>query len=124
MTDAIHQMYVNVPRAKVVRNDWETWPQFLGTVGSMDLLIQPSYTETFNMVTADGIARGVPSVVGEAIAWAPKNWMAATDSASDLADRAVALLHDPRAIEQGVDALIASNEAALREWKGFLALRS
>ncbi|HTW58862.1 MAG TPA: glycosyltransferase [Terriglobales bacterium] len=123
MAEAIHQMYVNVPRAKVVRNDWESWPQFLGTVGSMDLLIQPSYTETFNMVTADGIARGVPSVVGEAIAWAPKNWMAATDSACDLADRAVALLHDPSAIEQGVEALNSSNEAAMREWKKFLALR-
>ena len=120
MTEAIHQMYMNVPRAKVVQNHWESWPQFLGTVGSMDLLMQPSYTETFNMVTADGIARGVPSVVGEAIAWAPKNWIAATDSACDLADRAVALLHDPRAIDQGVDALIASNEAAMRDWVTFL----
>ncbi|MGO9086552.1 MAG: hypothetical protein ACLQBK_15090 [Candidatus Sulfotelmatobacter sp.] len=124
MVEAIHQMYVNVPRAKVVLNPWESWPQFLGTIGSMDLLIQPSYTETFNMVTADGIARGVPSVVGEAIAWAPRNWMAATDSASDLADRAVALLYDPSALDQGVEALTASNEAALREWKGFLALRA
>jgi glycosyltransferase involved in cell wall biosynthesis len=123
MAEAIHQMYVNVPRAKVVQNHWESWPQFLGTIGSMDLLIQPSYTETFNMVTADGISRGVPSVVGEAITWAPRNWMAATDSACDLADRAVALLHDPKAVDQGVEALIASNEAAMREWKDFLALR-
>jgi hypothetical protein len=123
MAEAIHQMYVNVPRASVVQNHWESWPQFLGTIGSMDLLIQPSYTETFNMVTADGISRGVPSVVGEAIMWAPKNWMASTDSAGDLADRAVALLHDPRAVDQGVEALIASNETALREWKGFLTLR-
>jgi hypothetical protein len=121
--EAIQQMYTNVPRATVVRNNWESWPQFLGTVGSMDLLMQPSYTETFNMVTADGIARGVPSVVSEAIAWAPKNWMAATDSALDLADRAVALLHDPRAIDQGVDALIESNESAMREWRKFLTLR-
>jgi hypothetical protein len=118
---AIQEMYLDVPRARIVLNHWESWPQFLGTVGSMDLLIQPSYTETFNMVTADGISRGVPSVVGEAIAWAPKNWMASTDSARDLADRAVALLHDSRAIEQGVEALTASNEAAMREWKTFLS---
>jgi len=124
IAEAIHQMYVNVPRAKVVANHWESWPRFLDTVGSMDLLMQPSYTETFNMVTADGIARGVPSVVGEAIAWAPKNWRASTDEARDLADRAVALLHDPGAIEQGVEALNASNDAALREWRKFLALRA
>jgi hypothetical protein len=121
---AIHEMYVNVPRAKVVANHWESWPRFLDTVGSMDLLMQPSYTETFNVVTADGIARGVPSVVGEAIAWAPKNWRASTDETRDLADRAVALLHDPGAVEQGVDALNASNEAALREWREFLEVRA
>jgi len=121
--EAIHQMYARVPRAKVVANHWESWPRFRETVGSMDLLMQPSYTETFNMVTADGIARGVPSVVSEAIAWAPKNWKAATDEARDMADRAVALLHDPTAIEQGMDALTANNEAALREWKKFVALR-
>jgi hypothetical protein len=120
IAEAIHQMFVNVPRAKVVANHWESWPRFLDTVGSMDLLMQPSYTETFNVVTADGIARGVPSVVSEAIRWAPKNWRAATDEARDLADRAVALLHDPGAVEQGVEALIANNEAALREWSTFL----
>ena len=83
---AVHQMYLNVPRAKVVELNWQSWPQFLTTVGSMDLLLQPSYTEGFNMVTADGIAQGVASVVSDAIAWAPRNWQAATDDASDIAN--------------------------------------
>jgi hypothetical protein len=50
-------MYLNVPRAKVVERNWQSWPQFLATVGSMDLLLQPSYTEGFNMASADGIAQ-------------------------------------------------------------------
>jgi hypothetical protein len=54
---AIQQMYLNVPRAKVVERNWQSWPQFLATVGSMDLLLQPSYTEGFNLATADGIAQ-------------------------------------------------------------------
>ena len=33
----------------------------------MNLLIQPSFTETFNMVTADGASESVPSVVTDAI---------------------------------------------------------
>jgi hypothetical protein len=53
---AIQQMYLNVPRPKVVERKWQSWPQFLATVGSMDLLLQPSYAEGFNMATADGIA--------------------------------------------------------------------
>jgi glycosyltransferase involved in cell wall biosynthesis len=78
---AIQQMYLNMPRAQLVERNWQSWPQFLTTVGSMDLLLQPSYTEGFNMVTADGIAQGVASVVSDAIAWAPRNWQAATDDA-------------------------------------------
>ena len=46
------------------------------SVGHMHLLLQPSYTESFNMVTADGIAEGVPSVVSDAIDWAPGHWKA------------------------------------------------
>jgi hypothetical protein len=32
----------------------------------MHLLIQVSYTESFNMVTADGVLEGVPSVTSDA----------------------------------------------------------
>jgi hypothetical protein len=119
---AIQQMYAGVPRAKLIQNHWQNWPEFLATVGAMDLLLQPSYTESFNMVTADGIARGVASVIGEAIDWAPRNWEASTDSASDMANKAIALLHDPNAVEEGVTALVKHNNEALANWKQFLAL--
>lgn len=122
ITNAIRQMYLNVPRAKVVENNWQSWPQFVATVGSMDLLLQPSYTEGFNMVTADGISRGVATVVGESISWAPRNWIASTDSASDIANKAVALLRDPSAPEEGAEALINHNDSALASWKRFLVL--
>jgi len=36
----------------------------------------------------------------------------------------VALLHDPMAVEQGVEALEASNDAGLREWGKFLEMRA
>ena len=37
----------------------------------MDLLISFSYTESFSMVTADGVAEGLASVASDAIDWAP-----------------------------------------------------
>jgi glycosyltransferase involved in cell wall biosynthesis len=123
VAQAIQEMYVGVPRAELKTNDWESWPEFLDTVGAMDLLMQPSYTESFNMVTADGIARGVASVIGEAIDWAPRNWMASTDSAADIANRSIALLHDPGAVEAGVNALIRHNNEALLNWRDFLVLQ-
>jgi glycosyltransferase involved in cell wall biosynthesis len=120
---AIKEMYKNVARAKVIQRNWESWPQFLATVASMDLLLQPSYTEGFNMVTADGISQGVASAVSDAITWAPHSWQAETDSASDLANKTIALLHDPTAIHEGFEALEAHNATALLHWQNFLRLQ-
>ena len=61
---------------KLVENGWQSWPKFRQSVAHMHLLLQPSYTESFNMVTADGVAEGVPSVVSHAIDWAPEHWKA------------------------------------------------
>jgi hypothetical protein len=123
ITNAIHEMYANVPRAKVVADNWASWPSFLQTVGSMDLMLQPSYTESFNMVTADGISRGVATVVGDSIDWAPANWIAQTDSAADIANKAIALLHDPGAIHEGAAALTNHNEAGERNWEAYLQVQ-
>jgi len=64
----------------------------------------------------------VASVVSDAIAWAPRNWQAATDDASDIANKAVALLHDPTAVQEGVTALETHNASALISWEKFLQL--
>ena len=73
VVDAVRQMLNGLPHVKLVENGWQTWPQFRQTVRHMHLLLQPSYTESFNVVTADGVAKGRTSVVlgGYAIDWAP-----------------------------------------------------
>ena len=85
VVDAVRQMMTGLPHVKLVENGWQTWPQFRRTVRHMHLLLQPSYTESFNVVTADGIAEGVPSVVSDAIEWAPDNWKAPVDDAGGMA---------------------------------------
>jgi hypothetical protein len=60
---SVHAMLDGLPNAKVIENGWQCWPKFRQSVAHMHLLLQPSYTESFNMVTADGVAEGVPSVV-------------------------------------------------------------
>ena len=83
--NAARAMLGGLPNVKLVENGWQTWPQFRQSVAHMHLLLQPSYTESFNMVTADGVAEGVPSVVSEAIDWAPQHWKAMTDDVLDIA---------------------------------------
>jgi hypothetical protein len=102
---AISEMLCGQPNVTVKPNNWQSWPQFRQTVSHMQLLLQPSYTESFNMVTADGIAEGVPSVVSSAIDWAPAHWRADVDNASDVARVGRHLLHDPHAAREGLEAL-------------------
>jgi len=54
--DAVRAMMAGLPHVRLVENGWQTWPRFRETVRHMHLLLQPSYTESFNMVTADGVA--------------------------------------------------------------------
>lgn len=120
VTEAVRQMTVGLPHVKLVENGWQTWPQFRQTVRHMHLLLQPSYTESFNVVTADGVAEGVPSVVSDAICWAPESWKARVDDVGDIASVGLALLENHRAPRQGMEALKKHNSESMRAWKDFL----
>ena len=103
--DAVREMLTGLPHVELKFNGWQTWPEFRRTVAHMHLLLQPSYTESFNMVTADGVAEGVASVVSEAIDWAPRDWRAQVDDVCDIARVGRRLLRDHRAAYDGYKAL-------------------
>jgi len=56
----IDQMSQGIPGFDVVKHKWMPWEEFNRLVRTMDLLIQPSFTESFNIVTADGVANRIP----------------------------------------------------------------
>ncbi len=120
VVDAVRQMLNGLPHVKLVENGWQTWPQFRRTVRHMHLLMQPSYTESFNVVTADGVAEGVPSVVSDAIEWAPASWKAPVDDAHAMARVGQKLLASRWAPRQGLAALKAHNKKALAAWTEFM----
>jgi len=120
VVDAVRQMLSGLPHVKLVENGWQTWPQFRRTVRHMHLLMQPSYTESFNVVTADGVAEGVPSVVSDAIEWAPASWKAPVDDAHAMACVGRKLLASRWAPRQGLAALKAHNKRALAAWNEFV----
>ena len=123
LTNALRQLTRDVPNFELKQANWAPWNIFKQTVASMDLLIQVSYTESFNMVTADGISCGVPSVVSDAIYWAPKDWMAKGDDALDVAEVGVRLMKDKRIRAKGPAALKKHNDTALKAWRKFLGVK-
>lgn len=115
-----HAMLDGVPGVKLVENGWQSWPNFRQSVSHMHLLLQPSYTESFNMVTADGVAEGVASVVSDAIDWAPDHWKAMSDDALDIARIGRSLLGDPYAGRDGFEALQQHNANGFKSWTTYL----
>jgi len=106
---------------KLVEVPWMSSDDFHRYLFGMDLLFQPSFTETFNNITADGVSCGVPSVISDSITWAPADWMAKADSASDCADVALHLLTDATAPARGWQALDSYNTNSMAHWHMWLA---
>lgn len=99
---------------------WHTWPEFKKLVSKMHLTLQPSYSESFNIVTADSISVGVPCVVSEAITWAPMNWEAPVDDAVAIADKGIDLLKDTHTAIDGFVSLSNYVAEGLHKWKKVL----
>jgi hypothetical protein len=118
--DAAKALTAGMPRIKLIECGWNNWDTFKKIVASMHLMLQPSYSETFNLVTADGVAHGVASVVSDAIDWAPPSWIAAVDDVSDIARAGVGLLNDPRAAAKGLEALKSHNRQSENDWVQYL----
>lgn len=119
--DAAKALCAGLPNVKLIEYPWASWDAFKRVIGSMNLLMQLSYSESFNMVTADGASEGVASVVSDAITWAPKEWQAQVDDVNNIARVGVALLNDPEAATKGFDALRKHNKQSELEWVEYLA---
>jgi hypothetical protein len=119
---AIKEMYAATQHAVVVEAGWQSWHNHCKVTGRMDLLISCSYTESFNMITADGVAEGVASVVSDAIDWAPDHWKAKVDDVMNIARVGRYLLCDPNTGVDGLRALTRHNDEGLAAWRLFLGV--
>ena len=114
---AVRQVVSGIPNLTLNELDWQSAADFRKKVADMDVCFQLSASETFNMVTADAAAFGVPTVVGEAIDWVPKDWIAPVDNPVAAAKVAIRLLRDPTAGRAAQLALLEHAARADEAWK-------
>ena len=117
---AVDEMVQDVPGLTIRDVGWLSWPKFRALLRHVDLVFQVSYTESFNVVSADAVAEGVPVVGSDAIDWLPHWWQAKADEPREISRVAEQLLRDPNASQDGLDALEAYVEAGLAAWAKFL----
>lgn len=116
----IRNMMDGVPGVKLVEQPWSQWPEFRRIVSHMDLCMQVSFTETFNIATADACAENVPSVTSTAIEWVPDHWKADADSVEEVARVGSALLSSRHSSEEGVASLERFCRQGTRIWLDYL----
>lgn len=109
-------------RHVIIPVGWLPWPEFRLKIAQMDICLNPSWDESFNVTVADGIAVGVPSVVTRAMEWTPPAWQV-TDphDTTQIVTTSMALLHDPLgAVHDGRDALKRYVRDGVATWIGYL----
>jgi hypothetical protein len=65
----LRNLFINNPKHKLVEHSWLTHDEFIGLVRKMDIGLQVSFTETFNIVAADFVNNNVPVIVSDEITW-------------------------------------------------------
>lgn len=118
--NALRAMTDGVPRVTLKYLPWMAWPEFRRFARSCDAGVQCSNSETYNIVTADLASGGIPSVVSNAVTWAPDEWQADPDDGVAVGKALVNVLRDPDAGRRGLEALAAHNSDSLAAWTRYL----
>lgn len=78
---------------ELVEHKWLEHEQFLKLVSKMDICMQVSFSESFNIVTADAVSQNIPVVVGEEVSWIPKFFRANPTKICDIIKKLNRLYH-------------------------------
>lgn len=111
----------NESEHELVEHPWMERQAFLKLVKKMDLGLQVSFNESFNIVAADFVSQGVPVVVSPAIKWMPEQLYANpvdTDSIDIKIEQCFLYRYFFKYSQYF--ALHGYNKRAMKEWKKFL----
>lgn len=78
----LEQLFKSQTNHKLVKHPWLTHEEFDLLVREMDLGLQVSFTETFNIVIADFIKNRIPVVVSRHINWVPREFQVENENST------------------------------------------
>jgi hypothetical protein len=79
----LRALFALSPAHTLVEHPWLEPREFIALCRSMDIGLQVSLAETFNIVSADYVAAGIPMVVSREVVWA-SSWSQADFTVSDI----------------------------------------
>lgn len=84
---SIRALFSGSANAELIEEPWMERSAFLNLCGEMDIGMQVSFSETFNIVTADLITQGTPVICSDEVPWMPSEFHADPSSALDIAKK-------------------------------------
>jgi hypothetical protein len=83
----LRALFSDTPDRVLVEHKWLPRSEFLAVIGSMDINMQVSFTETFNIVAADSVNEFVPVIVSDSIGFILPNCYAFPTDGKNISDR-------------------------------------
>lgn len=105
----------------LVEHPWLGRPEFLRVMRKMDVSMQVSFSETFNIVSADAVMNEVPVVVSSDIEWVHPDFYA--DPTSSIGIKRALLRALEARSHKNVRRLQTYAEAAIRDWAAHFPAR-
>ena len=83
----IRSLFENNPKHTLIEHQWLTHDEFIDVVQRMDLGMQVSFSETFNIVSADFVNNNIPVVVSDEVYWVNRLFKAKTTEVDSIVNK-------------------------------------
>jgi hypothetical protein len=90
----LRALFSGAEHVELVEHPWMPHDEFVRLIDTMDLSMQVSLSETFNIVTADAVSMGVPVVVSKEINWVSSKYQADPNKVNDIVAKMEEALRD------------------------------
>lgn len=105
----------------LVEHPWMSHQDFIEVVKQMDIGMQVSFSESFNIVSADFVWNNIPMVMGEDIDWAPAIFSADPNSTDDMVCKLKWAWYGRWGLQKlSKNSLDKYNNEAFRIWKKYI----
>ena len=107
---------------ELIEHEWMEHEDFLILIKKMDVGLQVSLSESFNIVTADFINERIPVIVSDEISWVSEISQVRVSDSKAIAEKLKELVKNPfMTINKNLKELIHYEISALLEWRDFIS---
>lgn len=104
----------------LVEHSWLPHDNFLKLVSKMDVGMQVSFSETFNIVTCDYVSRNIPIVTSQEVDWVSSRSMCSSTDVNDIVCKLEKALNSPFIKKLNLFNLKHNNFKSEKIWLNFL----